>query len=261
MPKYTVVSRQSHAGRRWQRAAAFRFASGDAMIPLVMQELPGAAKELPLGFVKAGDIFVPVALQGLEVGQNLFVGLDGQWLASHTPLVYRTYPFQLLKIDTGQTVLCVDEESELVTDGLAGEYFFNEDGTPSAAIQGVFEFLSKVQSNREATERVCAALQAHNLIQAWPISVKQADAKRKLDGIFRIDEAAFNALPGDALLALRDAGALPVVYCQLLSMQNLSNLALLARSRPSSSMESDPDPKVKLDFFDEGGTINFGKIF
>ncbi len=261
MPKYTVVSRQSHAGRRWQRAADFRFASGDTMIPLMMQELAGAAKELPLGFVKSGDIFVPVALQGLEVGQNLFVGPDGQWLASHTPLVYRTYPFQLLKIDTGQMVLCVDEESELLTDGLAGEYFFNEDGTPSAAIQGVFEFLSKVQSNREATERVCAVLKAHGLIQAWPISVKQADANRKLDGIFRIDEAAFNALPGDALLSVRDAGALPVVYCQLLSMQNLPNLGLLARSRPAQPAAAPVSPEASLDFINEGGTINFGKIF
>jgi len=261
MPKYAVVSKQAHANRRWQRAANFRFAASDAVIPLVIQEFPGAAKELPLGFVKSGEAFVPVALQGLEVGQNLFVGPDGRWLASHTPMLYRAYPFQLLQIDTGKTVLCVDEEGGLVTDGPVGELFFSEDGSPSTALDAVFEFLSKVQLNREATERVCAALQAHKLIQAWPIRVKQPDGEAKLEGVFRIDEAAFNALPGDALLALRDAGALPVVYCQLLSMQNLSNLAMLFRSRADSSIEPQSDPKAKLDFFDEGGTINFGKIF
>jgi hypothetical protein len=60
---------------------------------------------------------VPVAVQGLAPGQNLFVAPDGRWLAAYTPAAYRGYPFQLAHAENGQQVLCFDEESGLITDG------------------------------------------------------------------------------------------------------------------------------------------------
>ena len=39
-----------------------------------------------------------------------------------------------------------------------------------------------------------------------------------------IDEAKLNALPDDAFAALRRAGALTLIYCQLMSMNSWSNL-------------------------------------
>ncbi len=261
MSKFSVVSKQVHASLRWQRYTDYRFAATDAVVPLVLQEMPEASREVPLAFVARGYAFVPVAVQGVEPQKNLFVAPDGRWVGSYTPANYRAHPFQLVRTADEQLVLAVDEDSGLVTDGAEGEFFFQEDGTPAPVLKEVFDFLSTLQMNREATARVCAALQAQQLIQPWPIAVELPEGRRQVEGLYRIDEAAFNRLPAEVLVALRDLGALPVVYCQLLSMQNLSNLALLARSRLAQAAVASVYPEASLDFINEGGTINFGKIF
>lgn len=261
MPKYIVVSRRQHAALRWQRYTHYRFAGQDAVMSIVAQEMPRAALSLPLAFMKSGDAFVPVAVQGFEPGENLLVGADGRWQGTYTPAAYRGYPFQLARGEDGQNVLCMDEESGLITAGPEGERFFAEDGMPAPAVKEVFDFLTMVQSNREATARVCAALQSHGLLQPWPIAIALPEGQRKVEGLYAIDQVAFNALPSDALLALRNLGALPVIYCQLLSMQNLANLSTLARARLQAAAAPAPTPEAGLDFLSEGGTINFGKIF
>ena len=45
-----------------------------------------------------------------------------------------------------------------------------------------------------------------------------------VEGLYRIDEAALNALPDDAFMPLRKTGALPLAYAQLLSMNQLALL-------------------------------------
>lgn len=228
---------------------------------IVAREMPRAALSLPIAFVKSGEAFVPVVVQGFEPGQNLLVAADGRWQGAYTPAAYRGYPFQLARGEDGQNVLCLDEESGLITAGPEGERFFAEDGTPAPAVKEVFDFLATVQSNRDATTQVCAALQAHGLIKPWPLAIEMPEGRRKVDGLYMIDEAALQALAADALAALRDVGALPVIYCQLLSMQNLEKLSELARARLQQAAAAAPTPEAGLDFLNEGGTINFGKIF
>lgn len=261
MSKFIVVSRRQHAALRWQRYTHYRFAAQDAVMSIVAREMPRAALSLPIAFVKSGEAFVPVVVQGFEPGQNLLVGADGRWQGAYTPAAYRGYPFQLARGEDGQNVLCLDEESGLITAGPEGERFFAEDGTPAPAVKEVFDFLATVQSNREVTTQVCAALQAHGLIKPWPLTIEVPDGRRKVDGLYMIDEAALQALPAEALVALRNLGALPMIYCQLLSMQNLEKLGELARGRLPQASVPAPAPEVSLDFFNKGGTIDFGKIF
>ena len=45
-----------------------------------------------------------------------------------------------------------------------------------------------------------------------------------MEGLYRIDEAALNALPDDAFLSLRKPGALPLAYAQLMSMSQFGKL-------------------------------------
>ena len=210
MPQFVALSRNHHAGKRWLRHASYRFAAQDALIPLVAQELPKAIMSLPVGFIAAGEGFVPVAVQGLTPGQNLFVAPDGRWLAAYTPAAYRGYPFRLARAENGQQVLCFDQESGLISDGAQGEPLFDEAGNPSKGVTEVMNFLTQVQTNRELTDRVCALLQQHGLIQPWPLKVQEAGGERMVEGLYRIDEAALNALPADVFSALRDGGALPL---------------------------------------------------
>ncbi len=87
------------------------------------------------------------------------------------------------------------------------------------------EFLTQWHGGRIALERAAAVLDKHKLIVPWQFNVKFDDKERTVGGLHSIDEKALMALPGDALKELVDAGALPVAYAQMISMQHLGKLA------------------------------------
>lgn len=221
---YVLVSKERHGNRRLQHHPSYNFAAHEALAPLTVQELPQAMMALPVALIVSGEGFDLVAVQGLMLGRNAFVASDGRWLASYLPAAYRSYPFKLDSADNGQQVLCIDENSGLVTDGPNGEKFFEEDGNLSPAVTDILNFLAQQQTIRNVTANICAVLQKHKLIQPWPITVHVEGRTQKIEGLYRIDEAALNALPAQAVIELRDTGALAAAYCQLLSMQNIQKL-------------------------------------
>lgn len=256
-----VVSKERHAHKRWKPYTSYAFAAADAITPLVVQELPKAALAFPVAFALDGDAFVPVAVQGIQSGQNLLVGADGRWLASYVPATYRGYPFTLANTTDDQKVLCILESDDVLSD-TEGEPFFDAEGEPATRLLGVIDFLKQVATNREATRRLCAVLQQHDLIQPWPITLKTESGDKTVQGLHRIDEAALNQLPTDVLQAVRDAGALPVAYCQLLSMQHFPKLGELAQAHAKSAATLPPaaDGELDVEFLNNGDTISFGNL-
>jgi hypothetical protein len=261
MAKLQPVSRELHSGKRWQRYSSYGFAAGDAVAALVMQELPKACMTLPVGFVAAGEGYMPVAVQGLQAGKNLLVNGDGRWLAEYVPAVYRGYPFTLANTEDGQQVLCFIEDSGLLSD-TDGEAFFDENGEPAEAVKGVLGFLEQVSANRQGTQALCAVLQKHGLIQPWPINLKTDTGDQAVEGLFRVDEAGLNKLPAEAFEEIRQAGALPLVYSQLLSMQHLQKLGQLAQAHAAqaTSLPQTSDGELDLEFLNTSDTIQFGNI-
>jgi len=263
MPKYQAVSKTTHANLRWKRYDNYHFAALDAVAPLVVQELPRAAMALPVAFIEQDGHFIPAAVQGLQPGQNLFVAPDGRWIGAYTPATYRGYPFALANAENDQLVLCVDADSGLVGEDHA-ERFFDDSGEPSQSVKDVLNFLQQVRANRELTQRLCAALDAEGLIQPWPITLKSEKGEQTLQGLYRIDEAKFNSLDAEALHRVHQSGALPVVYCQLLSMQHLQALGKLADAHAQAKAQSQQalpttgNGELDLEFLSNNGTISFG---
>ncbi len=255
------VSVSRHGSRRWLRYSSYAFTAGDAVCPLVAQELPRAAMALPLAFVASGEEVVPVAVLGLQPGRNLFVAPDGRWLGGYVPAAYRGYPFALANTADGQQVLCIDEDSGLLVDR-EGEAFFAEDARPAAVLADVLNFLTQVATNRQATRHACTLLREHGVVQPWPVKLQTAEGEQAVAGLLRIDEAALNALPAEAFVALRDAGALSLAFCQLLSMQHLAKLGPLAQAHERAAQAVAPQPAAELDleFLNQGGTISFGNL-
>ena len=273
MPNYQAVSQSTHASQRWKRYNTYHFAAQDAVTPLVMQELPKAAMALPVAFIQQGDQFTPVAVQGLQPGQNLFVAPDGRWIGPYTPAAYRGHPFAIASTPEGHQVLCVEADSGLISD-TEGEAFFDEQGQPSQSVKDVLNFLQQVHANRELTQRLCAALQAEGLIQPWPITLKGEQGEqgeqgdRTVQGLYRIDEAKLNTLSSEALHRIHHAGALPLVYCQLLSMQHLQTLGKLAeahaqaqaqaKAQSQQALPTSANGELDLEFLNNNGTLRFG---
>ena len=276
-----AISRSRHGSKRWLRASSYAFAAKDAVAAIDAHELPKAVLSMPVAFLAAGAGYSLVAVQSLSPGQNYFIALDGRWLGGYVPAVYRGYPFVLGTDTEGKQLLCIDEDSGLLTDGAApdaapagipsGEAFFTDDHQPTPAISEVFGFLTQAATQRQGTQLVCAVLQKHALIKPWPITVQAEKGEQNVEGLFCIDENALNQLPTEAFLELHAAGALPVAYCQLLSMQHLPSLAQLAKAhataQAAAAAKAAPKPLVTpkgdldLEFFHNSGTISFGKLF
>lgn len=261
MATITPITRSRHAGMRWRGNISYAFAAGRAVISLVGAELARAALSFPVAFIQQGEDFVPAAVLGLESNRNLFVAADGRWLGGYVPAALRGYPFILGRTEEGQQLLCVDEGSGLVSEGPDGQRFFEDDGTPSKAVGEVLDFLTKIEQNRAATATVCAALKARNLIEPWPITLKSDQGDRKIEGLFRVNETALNALDDEAFLTLRSRGALPLAYAQLLSMQQLRMLAELAAVRAPRPQRTPLGAELDLSWLEgDGIKFDFGKM-
>ena len=266
MPNYHPVTRERHAALRWRRFSNYTFAAADTVAVLVAAELPRAAMALPIAFIEQGGAYVPAAVLGLQAGNNAFVAADWRWVGQYVPALFRAHPFRLAQTEDGQCVLCVDEDSGLIGDWPAGEVFFGEDGEAAPALRDIFAFLTMLERSRAATLAACAVLHKHALIAPWPIAIKTDNGERQIGGLFRIDEAALNALPAEALYDIREAGALPVAYCQLLSMQHVPLLGQLidaqnkASARALALHQLAPNGELDLEFFNKGGTIDFSNL-
>ena len=262
MPKIAPLSKERYASKRWIRDSGYAWASADTVVPLVASEMPNALLIYPLAFIRAQDDYLPVAVFGLGGNKNLFVAPDGRWIGGYKPLVYQAHPFVMASDDKGQAIVCVKEDSDLLSD-ISGEALFEADGQPSAALKSAMELLGMIAGNRPATLRATQILQANGLIKPWQVVLKDEGGERPVGGLYCIDEAALNALSAESFESLRQAGALLVAYCQLLSMQQLPVLGKLAKAHGLVDKErmaktaAKTAPELNLEFLKNNDTIKF----
>ncbi|MBT4347492.1 MAG: SapC, partial [Methylococcales bacterium] len=85
--------------------------------------------------------------------------------------------------------------------------------------------LEQLYLNGVGTQKAIDLIASYELIVPWPLIVRHGEAQETpIKGVFRIDEAKLNQLEDDQWLALRRAGAIPLIYGQLLSMGHLGKL-------------------------------------
>lgn len=260
MPKLTAVTPDRFATQAWSRAD-YAFARQDHLIPVVVAELTQLVPMMPLVFTKAGERYQLMGLTSALPGANLFISPEGQWLGDYTPAALRAYPFHLIKpADRDDSVLCIDVDSGRLVEAGQGEAFFNPDGTPSPAINGILQLLSEIESSRIATQAAVAALNAAGLIQPWNLSVRDGEQTLTIEGLHRIDETRLNALTDETFLALRHNGALFLAISQLLSLNQMTQFQKLVQVHRQLRLQIPAEPRVTNDFsidFTDNGTLKF----
>lgn len=260
MVDVTLVTHQTHKNMRWKRVDNFSFTKSDSFCPIVAQEIPSAMMFFPICFVPDKDKtnFTLATLLGLQPNENLAVDASGKWLAGYIPAGYRGYPFILAKNSNNENVLCTVENSEFVSKEISdGELFFEDSGKASEAINQLFQFLLQVSANKDLTFAACQMLNKYDLIQPWPIQVQTEDGTKNIEGIYKIDEARLINLSADALLELRNSGALNIIYGQLFSIQHLGRLG--DRMQFLQSALKKPS-ELNFDPILDGGNINFDDL-
>lgn len=233
-------------------------------MPLTGSELPRSALCMPVAFIRQNDAFAPAAVVGLEAGVSLFVASDGRWIGGYVPAALRSRPFAVLSLEDGRKVLCIDEEAGRVApqqDAPDAQPFFGDDGKLATEVQGVLRLLALVDENREVTRKACLALETHKVLVPWEITLQMDAGTRKIEGLYRVDEAALGQLPDESFLEVRRAGGLALAYAQLLSMSHLQALGqrasarLAALQRPMTPVT--PAGDLDLSFLESGDTLRF----
>jgi hypothetical protein len=224
MPNFIPISSEQHTNSKWRRFADYRFATTEAAAPIVAAEIVKVVPALPMVFIGENDKFELSALLSVNPGQNMLVAPDGRWIGSYIPSSIRSHPFRLVTPPgSEQSVLCIDEGCVVSADNpLPGEAFFDADGKPGASLQHALDFLTGLERNKIVTNLAVSSLAQAGVIKPWPITIKDEQSDRVVNGLNCIDEAALNALPIEEFIKLRATGALPIAYAQLLSMNQLA---------------------------------------
>jgi hypothetical protein len=235
--KVVPINRERHAGKRVREITNFGFASKFHIAYVTMHEFSRAAAVYPIVFVedKERDQFRPVALLGLDAGENLFVGEGGKWEAAYVPAIIRRYPFALAGTGTeGQFTICIDEGSDLVSD-TEGSPLFDAKGEPTAVIDNVKRYLAELQQMDTLTQQFAKAMQELNMLTPLNMRVKDGDRTRTIAGCWVVNEERLNNLSPERFLELRTKRHLPAIYAHLVSLAQTERLLTLKERRAASS--------------------------
>jgi hypothetical protein len=252
-----VVSPENFAGKKWTKFENFGFAAKTNSAPILVDEISSSAVSFPLGFTYINGVCRPVALLGLTEDENLFVSKSEQWIGRYIPAYFRAFPFMLIPNEEGIDTLCFDEASGLVSSGDLGDDFFDEKGEPTESIKQILTFLAHLQEGSKKTEIICKEIARAELLKPWEITInfnnsESEASSKKIDGLYSIDEEKLNTLGEKQLISLYQHSALPVIYAQLMSMQNLQFLENLIRERYASY---DMTGNFSLDDIDSGSLV------
>ncbi|MGI9463313.1 MAG: SapC family protein [Aestuariivirgaceae bacterium] len=222
-----VLRAEVHGELELRPEVSFEFARTSSGIPLNAAEFPVAARDYPIVLV-GDETPVPVAIVGLRKNENLMIAGDDTWAdGAYVPAYVRRYPFVFVRDqNSDQFALCIDGVCERIARGSEHPFFI--DGEPAETTRRALEFCTAFQQHSNATNRICQALREKDLFRAKKIEFTlKSGEKLELRDFRIIDEEKLNALPDDDFIALRQSGALAVIYCHLMSMNSWP--ALLSR--------------------------------
>lgn len=168
--------------------------------------------------------FQPVALFGLEEGQNLFL-TDAGWDATVMPMALQRDPFMIGRAADGSLQLHVDLESPRIVrpeEGEVGTALFMPHGGFSDYLDHVVQLMEHLHAHAQALPVFIEALTRHQLLEPFAIDIETPGGEQaQLTGLFTVNEERLLALPGAALEALARDGHLLPITMQIASLAQL----------------------------------------
>jgi hypothetical protein len=215
----------------------FKFAREGHAVPLTVGEFQLAALNGPIIFV--GDEKLPIAVMGLNSGENMFVREDGTFENGiYIPAYIRRYPFVFANDDqNNQLVLCIDRAAEFIVDKDYDMAFFDANGEPTEYTKNCIEFCNNFEMERQRTMSFVQLLKDLDLFETKTATFTQPrpdgtpGEPQKLAEYFGVSEEKLNKLPADKLVELRDNGALSQIYAHMHSLVGWDRLVALAMGR------------------------------
>lgn len=231
------INKEQHAKKRLKPIESFAFASDFHIASVMAHEFARASAVFPIVFLedKEKDEFRPVAMLGLESGENLFVDGEGRWEGNYVPAIIRRYPFALASVgEEGQFTVCIDEASPVVSED-EGVPLFTDEGEPSEALENARNFLGELQQMDALTTNVCKYLAEHNMFTPFNARVRHKDQVRNIAGCYVVNEERLYNVSDERFLEMRDRRYLPMIYAHLASLSQIERLLKLREQRQGTA--------------------------
>jgi hypothetical protein len=223
-----------HLRVRSERSAALGDARQSALaLPAEFRQLQA---NFPIVFqlVESDAGFQPVALFGLEEGQNLFL-TDTGWDAPIVPMALQRDPFMIGRAPDDTLQLHIDMDSPRIVglqEGEVGTAIFMPHGGFSDYLDHVVQLMEHLHAQAQHLPVFIEALTRHQLLEPFVIDIETTGGEQgRLSGLFTIHEERLAALPGAALEALAREGHLLPIYMQIASLAQLPVLIERASRR------------------------------
>lgn len=212
------TERSAALGDARQSALALpaEFRQLQAHFPIVFQLVEGDAG------------FQPIALFGLEEGQNLFLTPSG-WDAPVVPMALQREPFLIGRAPDETLQLHIDLDSPRIVrpeQGEVGTALFLPHGGFSDYLDHVVKLMENLHAHAQQLPDFIEALTRHQLLEPFALDIEMPGGEQsRLTGLFTLNEERLAALPGAALEALAREGHLLPIYMQIASLAQLTVLA------------------------------------
>ena len=229
MSKFVPLAKDQHAKLRVIQSGDYTRFKQQNLIPIVVRDFFTLSAEFPLVFVtnKNTEDFMPVAIMGLQEGQNLYCQ-EQPFPAHVVPVGFGNAPFAITATDDSrdQFAVLVDEESALLSDS-EGEHVFTDDGNKTEYMEARIEGLVQAAQQNHQTQEITKYLAEKGLLMTQQVRLQHSPDGRlyNIDGIYVVDEQKFNELSEEDFLDMRSRGLIALVYAHLNSLQQLRRVS------------------------------------
>jgi len=220
--------------------------------PVMAGEAYQVAREMPMLFSARSPS--PMALLGVEAGQNLHVRPTGHWIGRYVPAHIRRYPFILAPLEsppgpTGEQAAAAPrfalkfarQAPHLRAGNRNGVRLFDGDGRPTEPLQRIQKAMVQMQKNALHTAELVRQLERYQLLVGRTLTVSpRKGVATKLEGFRVVDDKTFASLSAEALADLAATGALALIYAHHVSLTNLRD-GVIAQMQSDSPATPDLD--------------------
>jgi hypothetical protein len=258
----TPLKFAEHGDLRVLESNDYAYARGEILASIALDELSEIAREYTIVFPSNGSD-LPAALLGLESGQNVYVADDGHWFGTYVPAMIRRYPFALTKAPgetdpTRFTIVFAPDAPHFHQPN--GHAVFTAAGQMTDHMARRLELLKQLQHRLPVTQRLVRAIDAAGVLVEKVIRIQRGDKQSAVTGLRVVDEKKLNALPHDQFAALRDAGALPLVYAHLISWANFRQGPLAGKYPELAAKPKASNPEFLFEEDRDDDMIDFSKL-
>jgi len=203
---------------------------------VVPHEFRDVQHHYPIFFRQLPDqeVFLPMALLGLEPNENLFIE-DDKWNCRYIPLIMAVQPFVIGRADENadEGRVFIDEESPRVAKNAnEGVRIFDDFGNETPFMQGIVNGLETLHQGDRAARAMSEWLQKYDLLESFALEVQLKDGSvNRLLGFHTIDETKMAELEPAAHAEMVEKGYMMPIHMILASLASISDLIEMKNRR------------------------------